>query len=95
MGNFKMKKILDDFYNGNFIPADNNCLNNPEMLKLMDDAADSEEKLLSMINSDTKDIFEAYTETINQIQESTIKKKYLEGFRTGMRLALEALSNNK
>jgi hypothetical protein len=89
------ESLLDKFYNGHLIPADNSCLKNPQLLKLMNDAADSEENLLGMIEGEANDLFVSYSEAIDQIQEIMDKKRYLDGFRTGLRLAMEALNNGK
>ena len=89
------ESLLDKFYNGHLIPADNSCLKNPQLLKLMNDAADSEEKLMGLIKGEAKDLFVSYSEAVDQIQEIMDKKRYLDGFRTGMKLVMEALNNEK
>ena len=89
------ESLLDKFYNGHLTPADNSCLNNPELLQLMNDAADNEEKLLGLIEGEAKDLFDSYSEAIDQIQEIMDKKRYLDGFRTGMKLAMEAMCYEK
>ena len=89
------ESLLDKFYNGHLIPADNSCLNNPELLQLMKDAADNEENLLGLIEGEAKDLFDSYSEAIDQIQEIMDKKRCFDGFRTGLRLAMEALNNDK
>ncbi|MDD4165348.1 MAG: hypothetical protein PHD66_09155 [Eubacteriales bacterium] len=87
------KSLLKDFYQGILAPADKSCLNNPKLLRLMDTVANSEEKLLALLEGGAKELFDTFSEAQDQIHVMTNQERYIDGFCTGMRLAMEALSD--
>ena len=87
-----MKKILEDFYNGHISPVDKGCLNNPQLLRFMNIIADNEEILLDILEGESKELFVALSEAYTEMDSMIALEKYTDGFRMGMRLAVEALS---
>lgn len=90
-----MNSLLEDLYWGKVAPADKGCMNNPKLMEQMNIAADTEEKLLELLEGETKASFEAFSDSQNNIQSITNLERYLDGFRTGMRLTMEALFSDK
>ena len=89
------KSLLVELYNGNLAPADKGYLNNPEVLQLMNIAADSEDKLSGMLEGEAKDLFDSYSEALDQIQANTNLDRFIDGFCIGMKLAIGVLSDDE
>lgn len=90
-----MNSLLEDLYWGKVAPADKGCLNNPKLIEQMNIAVDTEKNLLEPLEAEKKDLFEAFSESQNKIQSMTNLERYLDGFRMGMRLTMEALFSDK
>jgi hypothetical protein len=54
--------LLEDLYWSNLAPADKGCLNNSKLLEQINIAADTEEKLLELLDGEVKKLFDAFSE---------------------------------
>jgi hypothetical protein len=86
------KLLLENLYLGNLSPVDKGCLNNPKLRQLMDIAADNEEKLLELLKDEDRDLFVSFSEAQTDLNFITNQERYIDGFCTGLRLAIEVLS---
>jgi hypothetical protein len=87
--------LLKELYHGNLAPADKGCLNNPKLRHLMDIAANSEEKLLELLDGEARDLFVEFAEAQTDISYMSNMERYIDGFCMGIRLAIEVLNNDE
>jgi len=87
-----MKKTLVDLWYGNIDPQEQAQANPqvPDLLKLLERNHDALSKTL---NDDQKVILEKYQSCADEISGFCERDSFIYGFRLGMRLAIEALTD--
>jgi hypothetical protein len=88
-----MKSIIRELYNGNLSPADKTLSSNPKLKKKMDAAGEIEDKLASLLDGENKKLFEELCEIQTDITIMNGEERYIDGFKMGMRIAVESLSD--
>ena len=88
-----MKKTLVDLWYGNIDPQEQAQANPqvPDLLKLLERNHDALSKTL---NDDQKVILEKYQSCADEISGFCERDSFICGFRLGMRLAIEALTED-
>ena len=87
-----MKRMLIDLWYGNIDPQEQAQANPqvPDLLKLLERNHDALSKTL---NDDQKEILEKYQSCADEISGFCERDSFIYGFRLGMRLAIEALTD--
>ena len=87
-----MKRTLIDLWYGNIDPQEQAQANPqvPDLLKLLERNHDALSKTL---NDDQKEILEKYQCCADEISGFCERDSFIYGFRLGMRLAIEALTD--
>ncbi|MBO5042577.1 MAG: hypothetical protein J6D87_06385 [Clostridia bacterium] len=87
-----MKRTLIDLWYGNIDPQEQAQANPqvPDLLKLLERNHDALNKTL---NDDQKEILEKYQSCADEISGFCERDSFIYGFRLGMRLAIEALTD--
>ena len=88
-----MKRTLIDLWDGNIDPQEQAQANPqvPHLLKLLERNHDA---LCKTMNEEQKDLFERYTSCADEISGFCERDSFICGFRLGMRLAIEALTED-
>ena len=87
-----MKRTLVDLWYGNIDPQEQAQANPqvPDLLKLLERNHDALSKTL---NDDQKELLEKYQSCADEISGFCERDSFIYGFRLGMRLAIEALTD--
>lgn len=91
----RANSIIREFYNGNLSPADKSISNNPRLKEKMNRAYELEERLESLINGESKKLFHELYEIQTDIAILNGEERYIDGFKIGMRIAVESLFDEK
>ena len=94
-GDSRMKSIIKELYRGNLAPADKPLWKNPKLKKLMDQSGDLEDQLDAMMEGEAKKLFEEYCTLQTDIAILNGEERFTDGFKMGMRMALESLADDK
>ena len=88
-----MKRTLIDLWYGNIDPQEQAPINPqvPDLLKLLERNHDALSKTL---NDDQKELLEKYQSCADEISGFCERDSFIYGFRLGMRLAIEALTED-
>ena len=88
-----MKRTLIDLWYGNIDPQEQAQANPqvPDLLKLLERNHDALNKTL---NDDQKELLEKYQSCADEISGFCERDSFIYGFRLGMRLAIEALTED-
>lgn len=91
-----MKSVLEEFYIGNIIPNNQYFNKNSNLGKAMNIVETNEEKLLDLLKGKERELFIAFSGAQSEINGITAVQKFIEGFKLGMKFAIEGLidSNN-
>ena len=87
--------ILKDFFYGNINPNEKQFDRNSEYGKAAAGLADEEEKLRSMLDHETSEILDKMICLQASITGMTAEEYFIDGLRTGFRLALAILDEGK
>jgi len=87
-----MKSIIREMYNGNLAPADKSLMSNPKLKKKMDIAGEIEDKLEFILNDEAKKLLTELIEVYTDISILNGEERYIDGFKMGMRFAVESLT---
>ena len=87
-----MKRMLIDLWYGNIDPQEQAQANPqvPDLLKLLERNHDALSKTL---NDDQKELLEKYQSCADEISGFCERDSFIYGFRLGLRLAIEALTD--
>ena len=87
-----MKRTLIDLWYGNIDPKEQAQVNPqvPDLLKLLERNHDALSKTL---NDDQKELLEKYQSCADEISGFCERDSFIYGFRLGLRLAIEALTD--
>lgn len=88
-----MKSLIHELYAGNLAPADKPLYKNPKLKTKMDRAADMEEQLRKLLDGQSRQLFEEFSEIQTDITILDGEERFTDGFKLGMRLAVESLSD--
>ena len=83
--------ILSDFFYGNIVPSEKHFDKNSEFGKAVDEMSKNELALKSMLDEKQAELFDRVCQLQGDVTEMTAKEYYIDGFRTGFRLAVSAL----
>lgn len=87
--------ILKDFFYGNINPNEKQFDRNSEYGKAVSGLADEEEKLRPMLDHETSEILDKMICLQTSITGMTAEEYFIDGLRTGFRLALAILDEGK
>ena len=85
-------KTISQFWNGNIDPIKHLGSNNPEMRQLENLLDKNTTKLRESLNEKEKEIFEKYTDCVNEYMFISNEEAFFEGFCLGMKIFTEALN---
>lgn len=86
-----MKSILHEFYYGNISPNEKSFVRGSEYGKTIKIVADSEEKLLKLLNDDETELFKTFSNAQGDLNEISVADSFVDGFCLGMRIAIEVM----
>ena len=89
-----MKKTILDLWYGNTDPQEHRE-DDPKMKELIHLASRNSSELYTTLNEEQKDLFEKYGDAIHELNCLSERSIFVYGFRLGMRLAFEALCDEK
>ena len=88
-----MKNILEEFFYGNvslcaeFCAGDSDCMDYKEAVLM---AGRNEDKLMTKLNEEEKDIFQKYIEAQDDVTHFTVMKNLIHGYKLGVVMTAEA-----
>lgn len=83
--------ILSDFFYGNLVPSDKEFARDSEFGKAVDELSKKETVLRTKLDGEAAELFDMVCQLQGNVTEMTAKEYYIDGFRTGFRLAVSAL----
>lgn len=86
-----MKSVLEELYYGNIRPFANRREISKEKQKALQSMEDYRNQLLDSLTAEQKHLLEEYESCASEITSRTECEIFIDGFRFGMRLALELL----
>ena len=86
-----MKSVLEELYYGNIRPFANRRDVSEEKQKVLQKMEDYRNQLLDRLTGEQKQLLEEYESCASEITSQTECEIFIDGFRLGMRLALELL----
>ena len=86
-----MRKTLEDLYYGEIRPHDREIDMDSELEKAMGRAERWEEKLAVMLEGEAKALLLRLIDADNEVSSTLALENFIQGFRLGMKLAVEGL----
>lgn len=86
---------IENLYFGNINPSEVNVNDDSKIADLTRIAIKNENRLLNMLSKHQREQFEKFKESDCEMHSECEMKFFIEGFKLGMRLAVEGLTNNK
>lgn len=86
-----MRKTLEDLYYGEIRPHDREIDMDSELGKAMGRAERCEEKLTALLEGEAKALLLRLIDADNEISSTLALENFVQGFRLGMKLAMEGL----
>ena len=90
-----MKNTLEDLYYGSIIPCDTRQIPGSALEKALRRAAECEENLTHRLAGTEKMLLLELIDAHDEITGTMALKKFILGFRLGMRLAVEGLAEDE
>ncbi len=88
------RNILEDFYYGNFIPADRQVIHIPEVTRAEVALADAGKRLRDILPPEGIPLMEQYQKANAAFNVFTDAENYIDGFKSGARFMIEILDNS-
>lgn len=89
-----MKSFLEDLYHGRIFPAEYPCPLSPELRKKQLKNDDAFEAKLKAADPKLVNDFSAWLDIEGEVSGATDKQMFLHGFRLGVQMMLEVLSQS-
>ena len=86
-----MRKVLEDLYYGEIRPHDREIDMDSELGKAMGRAERCEEKLTALLEGEAKALLLRLIDADNEVSSTLALENFIQGFRLGMKLAVEGL----
>lgn len=86
---------IENLYFGNINPSEVNVNDYSKIADLTRIAIKNENRLLNMLSKHQREQFEKFKESDCEMHSECEMKFFIEGFKLGMRLAVEGLTNTK
>jgi len=86
-----MKSILHEFYYGNINPNERPTIQSPECKQYLKIVAESEEKLLKLLDGIEKELFQTFSDAQGKRSSLSIANGFVEGFCVGMKIAIDVM----
>lgn len=86
---------IENLYFGNINPSEVNVNDDSKIAELIRMAIKNENRLLNMLTKQQREQFEKFKESDCEMHSECELKFFIEGFKLGMRLAVEGLTTNK
>ena len=86
-----MRKVLEDLYYGELRPHDLEIDVDSELGKAMSQAERCEEELTALLEGEAKALLLRLIDADSEISNTLALENFIQGFRLGMRLAMEGL----
>lgn len=86
---------IENLYFGNINPIEVNFNDDSKITELIRIAIKNENRLLNMLSKHQRKQFEKFKESDCEMHSECELEFFIEGFKLGMRLAVEGLTNNK
>lgn len=87
-------RILEEFWYGNIEPAEYDALPSKEYKELLRLISRNEEKLLSSMTDEQKEIFSRYQDCAREFQALAECLLFQNSFKLGARMMLEVMEDN-
>lgn len=84
-----MKRILEDLFYGNIQPNVKEFVRDSRYGEITRAVAETEQKLLAILDSEARQIFESYVSAQSDHVLLTAQEHFIGGFRIGARMAAE------
>jgi len=86
---------IENLYFGNINPSEVNVNDDSKIADLTRIAIKNENRLLNMLSKHQREQFEKFKESDCEMHSECEMKSFIEGFKLGMSLAVEGLTNTK
>lgn len=90
-----MAKILEELWHGNIVPQDMCKENDPRICELHALISRNRAELAPTLTEEQKIVLEKYDDNFNELTSITECRIFVQGFRLGAKLMLEALQEDK
>lgn len=87
--------ILEQIWYDKLTPLPPRNTSDRRYSKLLDISGESEKKLLQLLTEEGKELFKKYTDAQSELCDVSERDVFINGFRTGAKLMLEILENDK
>ena len=88
-----MGSILEEFAYGNVMPQVQACLRDSEYDRAVALAVRNEQKLLSRLGTEDKDLLQKYVDAQDELNQITAVKNLVYGYKLGLLMASEAFAD--
>ncbi len=89
-----MRTTLEDLYYGNITPNNLQCKRGTPLQRVMEQSEECEEQLTALLDGKKKTLLLRLINAENEISSTLALENFIQGFRLGVRLMLEALDDN-
>ncbi len=89
-----MRKVLEDFYNGNLVPSARVMAPDSELRQAVGKVADCEEQLMKRLGETEQLILNELVEAQFTMDSITAEENFILGFRLGVRMMAECMDDN-
>lgn len=89
-----MKETIIDLFHGNIAPCERLGVGNREIAHLGELVERNHQSLLRGLTDEQKEILEKYEDCVNEMNVLLYEESFVEGYRLGARMTVEALSTN-
>ena len=88
-----MKSILEQLYDGDVCPFEDNLLANRECRQLDDQFSENWKAFFKSIPAESKGLFFEMENDMNHIQYLHLRAAFVKGFQLGVQILLESISS--
>ena len=89
-----MRKLLEDFYDGNLAPDEQIMASDSELRQAVGRAADCEDRLIKRLDKAEQNILEELIDAQHLMDNITARENFILGFRLGVRMMAECMDYN-
>ncbi len=88
-----MRSIIEELYYGNIVPTDRDVVKGSEYANLLHLLSRNSTELEETLTEAQKEVFEKYNDCYAEISDANEATAFALGFKIGLRLAVEAMSD--
>ena len=90
-----MRSIIEELYYGNIVPTDRDVVKGGEYAHLLHLFSRNSTELEDTLTEAQKEVFEKYNDCYAEISDANEAMAFTLGFKIGLRLAVEAMSDSR